>query len=57
MAKTIQRAPSKRYSIANFYWEDANYLQNKFVEHVKYTLARTQFNLDNFAGYQAAAYT
>lgn len=32
-------------------------LQNSFVRHVLTTLARTYFNIDNFAGYQATAHT
>ena len=32
-------------------------LQKSFVRHVLTTLARTYFNIDNFAGYQAAAHT
>lgn len=32
-------------------------IQQAFVRHVVTTLARTHFNMDNFAGYQAAAYT
>jgi len=32
-------------------------LQNSFVKHVITTLARTYFNFDNFAAYQAAAHT
>lgn len=32
-------------------------LPQKVVDHVKYTLARTHYNLDTFAGYQAAAYS
>ena len=36
---------------------DIEYLQKKLVDHVKYTLARTQYNLDTLAGYQASAYT
>jgi hypothetical protein len=32
-------------------------LQQSFVRHVLTTLARTYFNIDNFASYQAAAHT
>jgi len=32
-------------------------VQEGFVRHVVTTLARTHFNMDNYAGYQAAAYT
>lgn len=32
-------------------------VQQSFVRHVVTTLARTHFNVDSFAGYQAAAHT
>lgn len=36
---------------------DVPSVQEAFVRHVVTTLARTHFNCDNFAGYQAAAHT
>lgn len=36
---------------------DVPAVQRSFVKHVLTTLARTYFNIDNFAGYQAAAHT
>lgn len=37
--------------------DDVPSLQKSFVRHVLTTLARTYFNIDDFAGYQAAAHT
>ncbi|PJF20135.1 Alpha-1,4 glucan phosphorylase [Paramicrosporidium saccamoebae] len=36
---------------------DVSTVQQSFVQHVQSTLARTYFNIDNFAGYQAAAHS
>ena len=36
--------------------DDVPAVQKSFVRHVLSTLARTYFNMDNFAGYQAAAH-
>jgi starch phosphorylase len=36
---------------------DVTTVQRSFVQHVQSTLARTYFNIDNFAGYQAAAHS
>lgn len=36
---------------------DVPAVQRSFARHVLGTLARTYFNIDNFAGYQAAAHT
>lgn len=56
---SVPEANGKKIICVNtkiFFSEDVENLQKSVVFHVINTLARTHFNCDDFAGYQAAAH-
>lgn len=43
--------------MSSYIGNDKQSIQRSIVNHVEYTLACTRFNFDDFAAYQAAAYS
>jgi len=52
-SKTEKLFGLKKGFLAN----DQDTIQKSIIDHVEYTLARTKFNFDSFAAYQATAYS
>eukprot|EP01113_Clastostelium_recurvatum_P001453 TRINITY_DN1058_c0_g1_i1.p1 TRINITY_DN1058_c0_g1~~TRINITY_DN1058_c0_g1_i1.p1 ORF type:complete len:883 (-),score=343.61 TRINITY_DN1058_c0_g1_i1:101-2668(-) len=58
MAFAASHAEKKLFQMKKeFLGNDTDSIQNNIMDHVEYTLARTKYNFDHMAAYQATAYS